>query len=469
MPQLESVALPPRLPLVVSIKNRAKSLAGDSRLVNCFIETDEAGELWIRKRPGIEEATTGPAGLGLGAFNWRGDIYTIFANVIYKNGVALPGVINSAGGSYRFSSILGATPKMVFGNGAKTYATDGTTVSAALDTIDPDFPAVTVKGVVYLNGATYVMTPDGRIFGSVINSVDQPGDWSALNFISAQIEPDEGVALAKQLVYVIAFGQWSTEVFFDAGNPTGSPLGNVQGSKLSYGCATAESLQEIDDRLFWISSTKSAAVQISMMDQLNHQVISDEFVDRIVQSSTLASVTSQQLKIDGHSFYILTLRDINTTLVYDIAESQWHVWTDANSDYFPMSAYTYNGTTKQHIFQHESNGSTYYVSSSLFNDDGLPIVLDIYTPSFDGNTRRRKHLKIMTFIGDIEAGSTLYVRNSDDDLKHWENFRKVDLGQRLPMLTNCGTFQRRAYHFRHKDDTAFRIQAVEIQYDLGTL
>lgn len=469
MAQAESVQLPPRLPLVVSIRNRDRTLQKDSRLVNCYLETSAEGDIWIYGRPGLAEYSTSPPGPGQGAYNWKGDVFFILNGTLYKNGVTVPGVLDQTGGAYRFSQILGATPKLVFGNGVKTYAYNGTSISADLHSIDVDFPLITVKGIVYLNGATYVMDRNGVIWGSVVNSVDQPGDWSALNFIAAQIEPDDGVALAKQLVYVVAFGQWSTEVFFDAGNPQGSPLGNVQGSKISYGCANADSVREIDDRLFWVSSTRSAGVQVSMMDQLNHQIISTKNVDRILQSSTLANIISSQLKIDGHSFYILTLKDVNTTLVYDLVEGEWHVWTDTNGNYFPISDYTYTGNPKKHLFQHESNGKVYYVSTDYNTDAGSKIIRDIFTPIFDANTRRRKQLNIMEFIGDETPGSVLYVRYSDDDFKTWSNFRGINLNQKKPMLTGCGTFTKRAYHFRHWADCRFRMQAVDVQYDLGTL
>ena len=471
MPQIESMIMPPRLPLVIVQGNRAGNLDKDSRLINCYIETDEQGEVWVYKRPGLLTAFTTPAALGQGLYFWRGDSYSIFAGILYKNGVAVPGGggLDSSGGVYAFSEILGATPKMVFGNGNKTYAFDPVGgVTANLNSIDSDFPAITVKGIAYLNGATYVMDPTAQIWGSVVNSVSVNGDWDPLNFIAAQIEPDPGIALSKQLVYVIAFNSWSTEVFFDAGNPTGSPLGPVQGSKISYGCENGDTVQRIDDRLFWVSTSQTAGVQVSMMEQLNHQVISSKPVDRLLQNSDLSVMFSWQLKIDGHSFYVITSKNSNLTLAYDINENLWHRWTDVNGNYFPFVASSYDSQNR-HILQHETNGKLYYADSTYYSDDATVITVDIYTPIFDANTRRRKHMKIMEFVGDQESGSLLYVRNSDDDYQTWTNFRTVQLDKKRPMLTDCGTFSKRAYHFRHQSDTPLRLQAVEVTYDLGTL
>lgn len=470
MPQLQSVALPPRLPLVVTIQNRNRTTSKDAKLVNCYTETDpRTQEIWVFNRPGLETRFAGPAALGHGLFNWQGDVYSIAGGILYRNGVNV-GAVDSTGGVYRFSSILGAIPKMVFGNGVKTYAyTVAGGVTADLHTIDVDFPLTTVKGIVYLNGATYVMDATGQIWGSAINSVSVPGDWTATNLIAAQGEPDGGIFLAKQLVYVVAFGQWSTEFFFDAGNATGSPLGRVDGNKISFGCAHGDSVQQIDDRLLWISSTRSAGIQISLMDQLNHRVISTDFIDRLIQASDLSSVASFQLKIDGHNFYMVTLRDINLTVCYDLNEDQWHIWTDVNGNYFPIVDYTYQGNT--HIFQHESNGTLYNTSTQFFNDVGTAITKDIVTPIFDGDTSRRKYLKNMYFVGDQESGSTLAVRYNDNDYKldAWSNFRYVNLNLTIPYLDVNSTFTKRAYHFRHAANTPMRMRAVDLQYDLGTI
>lgn len=569
--QYESVTMPPRLPLVVQTANRDGTFTKDARLVNCYLETDEQGEVWVYKRAGIAPFLSLGAKPGYGVFYWEGSTYSIFEDKFYKNGVLFHTGLDTTNGLYWFSSIKGAVPKLVFGNGKKTYAyTDagvtvtslttsaaGGTIAAGtyyyvvtaitpqgetvrssefsvvttgatssntinwdtfatatgyriykgtaagvetayysvgvvntyvdtgtagtvgtppsvgilsndLHSIDTNFPAQTVKGIVYLNGATYVMQSAAKIWGSVINSVSVPGDWSAIDFIEAQIEPDNGVALQKQLVYVIAFGEWSTEVFFDAGNPVGSPLGPVQGSKISYGCEHADSVQRIDDMLFWLSTSQTAAVQISMLSQLTHTVISTKPIDRLLQASDLTSIFSWQLKIDGHNFYVITVKNANLTLAYDISEGQWFQWTDTDGNYMPIVASTYD-TQNRHILQHESNGKLYYASMLNYNDDGMKIFVDIYTPIFDATTARRKQLAMMRFVGDQDRGSLLHVRYSDNDYKSWSNFRTVKLDAKKPTLINCGTFTRRAYHLRHWSDTPLRLQAIDVQYDVGTL
>lgn len=448
----------------MSPENRDDTTNKDAKLINAYVET--AGEeIHVYKRPGLSEASN-LGGAGRGVYQWRGGLYAVNGTTFYKDGVS-KGTVDGTNGVYRFSENLGSTPKLQLGNGVKAYNYDDT--SGLVEITDPDFPTSFVKGWAYLDGTTYVMTPSAAIQGSELNNTV---DWDPLNVIIAQIEPDQGIALADQLVYVIAFKQWSTEVFYDAANPTGSPLGTVQGAKVNYGCISSDSVRDMDGMLLWAATSQQAGVQILMMDNLKAQIVSTKPVERLLQFATwtAGNVFSWVLKINGHRFYGLTLKANNLTLVYDIDDKRWAQWTDTNGNYFPVVDAT-TTTSFGHVMQHETDGKLYSVSSdNLLDGTGL-ISVDIYTPNFDGGTRRKKNMNFMEYIGDQVVGSELFVRVNDYDYnpQRWTNFRKMDLSTQRAFLTNCGTFRRRAMHLRHRANTKFRIQAVEMQLDLGSL
>jgi hypothetical protein len=462
--QVQQMALPKRWPLVVTPANRDNTSYKDAKLVNCFIESgDKQGEFHVYKRPGLlyQSQPSGGAALGYGLFNWNNNIYSIFGSTIYKNGSVLA-TVDSTGGMYHFNVSLGGTPRLVYGNGIKAYTYDGTTNA---EITDVDFPSPHCKGFAYLDETTYVFDNAAGIHGSALND---PTSWDPLNKIVAQIEPDLGVSLGKQLVYVVAFKQWSTELFFDAANATGSPLGAFQGGKIDYGCLHADSVQDLDGTLVWLSSNKEAAIQVVSMEQSKLQVISTKAVERLLKGLDYTTIYSLRLKIAGHKFYILTIKNSNLTLAYDFAEGAWAQWTDVNGNYLPYVASTYD-SSKRILWQHESNGKIYYIDPLYYNDDGDLIISDIYTPNFDDGTSFRKTLDKMKFIGDQQTGSVLLARYSDDDYQTWSNFRTVNLWVKSPMLNNCGTFVRRAYHFRHQSNTPLRIDAVDLQIRIGTM
>jgi len=465
MAQSPTVDLPKRLPLVIIPSNRYEGTSKDAKLVNCYMEQGQDGETWIYKRPGLARSSqpSGGAATGRGIFNWNGNIYSIFGNTLYKDGVAVAGTVDTTNGVYRFDMCLGATPKLQLGNGVKGYNYDAGSGLVVIS--DVNFPAAFVKGWSYLDGTTYVMTSAAAIKGSNIND---PTTWNALNTITAQIDPDGGVALSKQLNYVVAFKQWTTEIFYDAANATGSPLGTVPQARVNWGCVSADSVQNIDGALLWLSTTRSSSMVIVMMDQLKASRISTPPVERLLDDLDTTTIYSWQHKDQGHKFYIITSVVSNLTLVYDLDEQIWSQWTDSNGNYVPIVSSTYT-STQEHLVQHESDGYIYTLDEETYTDNTASIIVDIVTPNFDGNTRRRKLMNYMGFVADQVNGSTLQIRSSDDDYQTWTNWRTVDLSTPRPFLEECGTFTRRAHHFRHTSNTAFRLQAIDLQLDLGTL
>lgn len=474
-------------------------------------------------------------GVGRGLYNWREYVFAVFGGRLYRYGnfphttapIDLGAVQDS--GTYEFSSSLGTIPRLQLGNGQSMYnydffnglvevpydlfntnagsfiigytyeilfvgTTDFTLIGASANTTGTIFVATGVgtgsgtaqrksnfpyptflcPGIAYLSGTTYVMDKQAYIHGSDTEpGLNRPDLWTDLtNVIGAQIEPDPGVCIAKQLVYILALKQWSTEVFYDAQNaPGSSPLSPVQGAKMNYGCVSADSLQDIDGALLWVASNRASAVQIILVDNLKPTVVSTKAIERLLSEANFAegNVASMGVKYEGHRFYVLTLKSDNLTLVYDLTDKLWAQWTDVDGNYFKGIANTFFNTLR--LIQHESNGMLYFLGSEYYSDDDAIITTDLYTPNFDGGVRRRKQLNMMEFIGDQTPGSVLQVRTNDADYAptKWSLFRLVDMNVPKPVLINCGTFMRRATHIRHQSNTRLRLQAIELQLDIGTL
>lgn len=457
---------PRRFPLVVEPSNRDQTTAKDAKLINCYVEKGEGeGEYWVYKRAGLlEDATLSETGNGRGAYNWRGSVYTIFGTTAFKDGVSI-GTVDGTNGVYRWDSCLGSTPKLLLGNGVEAYTYDSG--AGLVNITDADFPSSFVKGWAYLDGTNYVMTPTAHIQGDDLNT---PQTWDPLNDLIAQIEPDLGVALAKQLVYVIAMKGWSTEVFYDAANAVGSPLGTVQGAKINYGCVSADSVQDCDGTLLWICTNRESSPQVIAVTNLKGEIVSTKAIERLLAGCDFTSVFSFVLKLDGHSFYVITMKNSNLTLAYDLKDKMWAQWTDTSGNYLPIVAATFN-SSMQHLLQHETNGKMYLADMDYTSDDGSLITVDIYTPNSDMGTRRRKACARLEVIGDQVPGSVIQIRTNDQDFKagEWTNFREVDMSIQRPYLSNMGTFVRRAKHLRHRCNTKMRIQAVELDLDLGAL
>lgn len=453
----------PRIPLVVATSNRGESTSFDARIVNAYVEKSPDGQLWVVKRPGTTVQNALGAATGRGTYNWQGHVYSIFGATLYKDTTPIVGTVDTTAGVYSFSSCLGATPKLFLQNGVAAYTYDA--VGGLVHVTDVHYPTTTVKGSAYLDGTTYVMDALANIYG---NSINDPQTWSASNLIKAQIEPDGGVYLAKQLVYVIALKQWSTEVFYDAGNATGSPLTSVQGAKFGYGCRHQDTVQDMDGVLYWVSATRSGTVGVMMMENLKAQPIATQPIVRLLQNADFTSVLSWTLAMDGHKFYGITLVNSNLTLVFDVSTGEWQQWTDPNGNYIPWCGSTYS-LTQQPLLQDIADGDIYVASSTTYTDQGITIPVDVYTPNYDGDVNKGKTVNKLYIIADRTLGSNIQVRVSDEDYKHWSNPVTVDLSVEKPYIPDMGTFTRRAHHIHHRCNTALRLKALELHALIGTL
>ena len=135
-------------------------------------------------------------------------------------------------------------------------------------------------------------------------------------------------------------------------------------------------------------------------DKYNHVEIKCQSRKLLSNLLKFCVVFSWKIKFDGHSFYVLTIKNANLTLVYDITQQKWHQWTDANGNYIPIVASTYDAQNR-HIVQHESNGRLFYMNTTYFQDLNDPIIVDIYTPNFDGGSKRKKQLGMLKVIASL--------------------------------------------------------------------
>ena len=451
--------IPTRLPLAVVPENRDNTSAKDAKIVNGYMEKFSDG-YQAYKRPGTLIATySGAAGQGYGIYNWLGDVYFNVGGTLYKNGVSLGAVTTTRINT--FDQCLGGTPSLLITCGGTVLYYYNTVAGLTLIT-PPVGMGSLVKGSAYLDATMYVMDVNANIWGSGLNDLST---FSSSNFIKAQIEPDKGVALAKHLVYVIALKEWSTEVFYDAGNAVNSPLSPVQGAKINWGCATSNSVQDIDGDLLWMSSTREKSFEVIHMRNLKASVVSTKPVERLIGLSTLSAVYSWSHKSDGHSFYMLTLKDQNVTMAYDLKEGLWSQWTDANGNYMAIS------DSYGPLLQGENNGLTYSMEQAYTTDNGATITFDLVTPNWDAEIDRRKIVRILRVLADRTPGSVLQIRHNDFDYDpaRWTNWRVLNLNQERPFLVDEGTFERRAYQIRHQCNTQLRLKALDFQMDLGTL
>ena len=446
--------------------------------------------------------TSGTATDGTATIAYSGTVATAVATI--SNGVVNSITMSNEGSGYNAAPIIsftggggtgttatatwqgGVVTGVTITNGGSGYTSTDTIVltftdntgsgAAALASLNGFPTGQLVAGAPYLDTYTVIGGTNGEIFTS---DPDDPTSWNALNYITAESDPDNQVGLCKHLNYILSFGQYSVEFFYDAGNYPGSPLSVASSYKIELGCANGNSIVSIENVVFFVGTSQDLGPSVYAISGTSPSKISTPFIDRIIQNSTLTDVKAYPLRINGHTFYILTLADLNVTIVYDANEkvwTQWTMWAKGGVDsgvlnvyaeqYFRPSFYAGNGSI--YYVLDDDNGKLYTVSDHVYNDAGAPIYYRSVTDLLDSGTTKRKFYQRVEIVGDKQP-AIMNIRHTDDDYKSWSPYRTVNLAAQRPQIYQTGQARRRAWEFLCTDNTPLRLLAAEVDFSIGEL
>lgn len=336
--------------------------------------------------------------------------------------------------------------------------------STVIPVTDPGYPLETVPGIVVLGGFAYVMDPSGLIRNC---SLDDPYHWPMLNAIGADYEDDRGVAIAKYLNYLVVFGQYTIQFFYDAGNPVGSPLLPYLSGNMRIGCADANTVVHIGVTLVWLGMTDENSRQVMMFNGLSPQVISDPQIEKIIAGWDV-SVSAYGAVSGGHQFYVI-YQSSGAALAYDFSTKRWYEWTVAESLAAPLALISSTTVVDNASFQlvlHPTNGAIYFFGNDFANDNGTNYTVLLITDKVDLGNNRNKFFGQTEIIGDRNTGLPL-ISYSDDDYQSFSNGRVVDMSTARPVLYRNGQGRRRAFQYQQVDENPLRLEAIEVTYEQG--
>jgi hypothetical protein len=342
------------------------------------------------------------ASVAPGGFNRPGDSLSSFA---YNNGYFFCWCSDNTvrNSLFRLATVQGTVSLGPIGAGILDFAQDyartllvihhpdalytlATASFTLTEVTDPDYPAETVRGIVYLDGYFFVMDKDGNIYNS---AEDDPTSWAGADFIAAEFEPDGGVALAKYQNYVIAFGEYTTELFFNAGNPTNSPLLPVQNGQMLIGCADGDTVGQIDGQLLFVAQSKGQGQSVAkgkfvaQLQGSSYQKISSPDVDRILEADDFTDVDATTFKVAGHSYYQIRLGSSGLSLVFDLSEAEWYVWTRRRDSFTHglSNVVTANGTATATATHSFADGDVAVISAFTGTHTALNGTYNVIVPS----------------------------------------------------------------------------------------
>lgn len=356
-----------------------------------------------------------------------------------------------------------------------------------------------VNGIVSMDGFFFIMTNKGNIYHCENQNYRK---WPALNVINAELEGDAGRGIAKHHNQILAFGQYTTEVFRNASNPAGSVLSRREDIRYQIGLAAPNTMSTYNDITAFIGQGKNQVRGVYAIANFQMKKISTPYIDNLINKYGSWGYTSETpyhlrnffgeiMEYDGNTFYVLNLyteAGDPITVVYDFRTGLWHNWyiqdqTQTNSwisgagtdDRLPALSFTAAADGSKYVML--DNGKVYEfgkqsLSSVVDTNASIECIWQSPTMEFkEVPTRNYKRFRGAYYIGDkvtpVSGDATASLQWTDDDYQSFNSGRNITVSDDYPYLPSLGTARRRAFKFTYTADADIRFNGIEIDFKVG--
>lgn len=326
----------------------------------------------------------------------------------------------------------------------------------------PNFP--TPSSLTFQDG--YFIVSEANSSKYYISSLNNGLTWGALDFTTVEGSPDALVAVRSNRSNIWAFGTKITEVYQNTGNAN-FPFQRISGAFIQTGCAAPNTIRNLDNRLIWLGIDENGDSIVWMTNGYNAQRISTQAIERkIGESSRFDESFAWTYHENGHAFYVLQVKGLNTTLVFDISTQMWHerVYRNpstANEEQHRGACHLY--AFNKHLVGDRENGNIYMMRQGIYSDNGDPMVRKRVTQHISEAkqliTHKQLELDMEVGVGLVSGqGSTpqIMMRYSDDSGRTWSSELWRDIGAigdygRQVIWNKLGRSRDRVYEFSISD------------------
>ena len=473
-----------RFPLVGSPQQRdglATSNLKDQRFQNCYVEAikaqlTEAKKYFCKKRNGLNRVVNPGLGVARGILfeETVGKVYMVLGTTLcYWNGTSVvtlqTGIANNPN-PVGFTAHLTTSVSVIMVTGTTGYVINVST-DAVTQITDPDFPNPHLPFPISMDGYLFLAKSSSA---DIYNSdLDDPLAWDPSNFITAEMYPDNIIALTKNNNYLVAVGTGSMEYFYDIGNATGSPLQRNDSAVQQMGTTAPYSLVQTEKEVVLVATTANGGRTVWVVEGFGATEIGFPPVNEQINnvSTTIASVNAFCIRVGGHKFYVLRFPTLNRSWAYDFDTKLWSEWSSTTTLGAQAIFLGKYATDSNNGFPYmlSDDGILFLMADQIYQDDGRMIQTQITTLKLDFDNMNRKFMYRASVYGDWpdNTTSTILLEWTDDDYRTWKGQRTIQLSSDTPWTRNLGWSRRRAFRLTHTDNTPWRVEGMELDINNG--
>ena len=411
-----------------SIQSSPQDYSGQTRNLNLhYVSTQGPTQGAHLVREGLVSVAN-LGGIVRAAVELDGDIIAAAAGRLWRLGSS--GVLTDEGAVQDSNNLVMAAgfSKVAITSGGKYYVYDGAVSIRTTGQI------TNPVGVAYMDGYYIVIGDDGARRDLIaVSGPDDPYTFAALDFASAEGDPDPLVAIVRDHSELKLFGTKTTETFYNSGGTF--PFSRNTSAFIERGCHNAQTVAKSDNAVYWIGDDKKAYRTFGG----GPEIISTDPLSELFAKSTILGGFAFEDR--GAKFYAVRLAG-GTTWAYKIPTGLWCEFS-TGADHAPWIAtcmasagsVQYFGTSTGKICTH-----------SGFEDDGSVIRAELWGMPMTEmvNDLRYVELQVDTGKGDLGREGTISLDVSPDG-KLWTTDDTRSLGSMgnyriVPKWHNLGTY-----------------------------
>lgn len=360
-------------------------------------------------------------------------------------------------------SILVTSPttfeyEMLTDPGGNASVVGSYTVPRFTQITDPDYPGA--KTVTWMDGYFVVPQPTGQRF--YISGINDGINWDALDFASAESNPDQIVSIITDNGNLNIFGDISTEFWTNSGN-TDFPFTRISGGATEWGCAAVNSIAKFDNTLAFLAKNRMGQVIIARLNGYLPSRISNPELEYIINNyRAVSDAVAFTYIIGGHPMYQITFPTGGETWLYDGLSNCWSKLQGYGiTRHRAELGINYLDRT---IVTDYENGNVYTLNAEAYTDNGDPIAMELISRHIDNDDKRfivdQIQLDMETGVGlNIGQGSNpqIMLSVSKDGGHTWGVEQWVAFGEIGEYLTRavwrrpCGIARDVVFKFRVTD------------------
>ena len=357
----------------IGLQGKSPNVTANS-LVNAYYEFQQ-------ERDRTRVAIYGTPGLELfidnGDTPWRGLLpfgsllYGVHRGTFYEINNA--GVITSRG-------TIGTT------QGRVDICDDGTLITVVdgseIYTYDTATPATPIAAVADAQRPT---SPNTCIFqaGRILTDENDTGQfkgsalydntaWAALDFATAESNPDNLIRVTNYRGTVVLFGEYTTEFWQNVGG-SGFPYARILGADVEYGLAARWSLGRFAGTYAFLAKNREGQVIVAVLNGYSQptRISNFEFEHLINNYSSVSDATGFGYMLGGHPMYQLNFPIEGKSWLYDGSTQYWSELR-YGSDARHRAEISVDFINETVVADYE-NGKLYKLKADTYTDNGVTI------------------------------------------------------------------------------------------------